>query len=50
MEYQPKHARRNRNMERLHTIIVVTIWSCLAITGLILADWLGREVLSKLPW
>ena len=50
MEYQPKHAKRNRNMERLHTIIVVTIWSCLAITGLILADWFSREVIMNLPW
>jgi hypothetical protein len=37
-------------MERIHTIIKVTIWSCIAITGLLLADLIGREVIMNLPW
>ena len=49
MNYQPRHAKRNKTMERIHTIIRVTIWSCIAITGLILADVFGRYLIEILP-
>lgn len=36
-------------MERLHTIIRFTIWMCIAITSMLLVDWIGRILIEVLP-
>jgi hypothetical protein len=37
-------------MERLHTAIKLTIWTCIVIVTMLLVDWIGREVILNLPW
>lgn len=49
MNYQPRHAKRNRKMERIHTIIRFTIWTCIVITSMLLVDWAGRTLIEVLP-